>query len=449
MNRFIAAINRKWRSNVLSVVFNPKDERGRGRLCMLSSAIMASIASNLSGGLFYTGFLLAYGFDITSIAFITFIPTIASLLNMFSPWILEHFKRRKFILAGGKLLYYTINIGGVTLLPVLVTDHDALLVCFIAVVIAANAVNALFSSGYSAWQANFLPDNIRMSYFTATGCINSLFSYIIIFLVSLLTDSLAGTPNQLSMLILIRWIAFGLGVLDCLINLIPKEYPYLSQAKVKISNIFVLPFRNHRFLFTILIVAAYNFAANLPNATINTYVLEIGISYSLVNGINALYFLFFIFFSKMWSKFVARHYWFRAFALAMLMQAVTYYAYAFVTADTVWLYVVVRLTQHVFGVIMNSIVSSLPYVNLPEADRTNYLAFHTIVYTLASFTSMWAGTGFTKFMGTNVLTVFGFAFSSTQILLFACAVAQCLVAIMSWCLSKPLTPPEARVQNAA
>jgi len=449
MKNFIAAIENKWKTSTLRRVYNAKDDRGRGRLCMLISGVMAGIVGQLSSGLFYTGFLLGHGINIVDIAIITFIPYITCFLNIFSPWILEHFKKRKFILAAGKLLYYTVNIVGITLLPELVEDPKARLTGFILIVVLSNSINALFSSGYSAWQANFLPDDVRMDYFTSSGCINSLLSYIIVLIVSIITDALEGSPDQLVMITALRWIAFAFAVIDCLIQLIPKEYPYLQKAKTKIANIFILPIRNKRFLLTILIVSAYMFASSLPNATLNTYVLEIGVSYTLVNGINALYFLFFIFFTKMWKKFIAKHYWFRAFAFAMLMQSVTYYMYVFVTADTIWLYVIVRLSQHVFGVVMNSIVASLPYVNLPEEDRTNYMSFHTIVYNMAAFLSMMFGTMFTSYMekGPGTLNLFGISFTSTQILLFACAVAQCLVAGMTLLLAKKVTPPDVLTQK--
>lgn len=452
MKNFITAMENKWKTSTLRYVYNAKDDRGRGRLCMLISGIMSGLIGQLSSGLFYTGFLLGHGIDIVDIAIITFIPYITCFLNIFSPWILEHFKKRKLILAAGKLLYYFINIVGITLLPELIEDPEARLAGFIAIVVISNSINALFSSGYSAWQANFLPDDVRMDYFTSSGCINSLLSYIIVFCVSVITDRLEGSPDQLIMITMLRWIAFGLAVIDCLIQLIPKEYPYLKKAKTKLANIFVLPVKNSRFLLTILIVAAYTFATNLPNATLNAYVLEVldgtGMQYTLPNAINALYFLFFIFFSKIWKKFVAKHYWFRAFAFAMLMQSVTYYMYVFVTADTVWLYVVVRLLQHIFGVVMNSIVASLPYVNLPEEDRTNYMSFHTIVSNMAVFLSMMLGTMFTSYMehGSGTWNILGIAFTSTQILLFACAATQCLVAGMTLLLSKKVTPPEVMAQ---
>lgn len=454
MKNFITALKNKWQTSTLRYVYNAKDDRGRGRLCMLISGIMAGIIGQLSTGFFYTGFLLGHGIDIVDIAIITFIPYITCFLNIFSPWILEHFKKRKFILASGKLLYYTVNIVGITLLPELVENPEARLAGFIAIVILSNSINALFSSGYSAWQANFLPDNVRMDYFTSSGCINSMLSYIIVLAVSVITDRLQDSPEQLVMITVLRWIAFGLAIIDCLIQLIPKEYPYLKKAKSKLSNIFVLPFRQKRFLLTILICAAYTFAANLPNATLNAYVLEIldgtGMQYTLPNAINALYFLFFIIFSRMWKKFVAKHYWFRAFAFAMLMQSVTYYIQVFVTANTIWLYVVVRLMQHVFGVVMNSIVASLPYVNLPDEDRTNYMSFHTIVSNMAVFFSMMLGTMFTSLMddGTKLVYILGYPLTSTQILIFACAAAQCIVGVTTLSLAKRVTPPEVLKQTA-
>ena len=126
----------------------------------------------------------------------------------------------------------------------------------------------------------------------------------------------------------------------------------------------------------------------------------------------------------------------------LFLQAATYFAYSFVTADTIWLYVVVRFAQHIMGVVVNTIMASLPYVNLPDEDRTNYLAFHTILANLSAFLSMMLGTAFTGLMGDYTLNIFGLGFSSTQILLFSCATGQVLVGLFALSSNKKLTPPE-------
>ena len=236
-----------WKTTPLRYVYNVKDDLGRGRFCMLMSSVMAGLVGQLSGGLFYTSFLLMYGLDKSRIGILTFIPYITCLLNIFSPLILERFKKRKWILATSKLVYYFINIVGITLLPTLVTDPNQRLLWFVILVVAASSVNQLFASGFSAWNANFLPDNVRVDYFNSASCINSAFTYIITLIVSAIGDALTGTPHELMMLTVIRYIAFALAVIDCVIWLIPKEFPYAKTARTKISNIFILPFKSKRF----------------------------------------------------------------------------------------------------------------------------------------------------------------------------------------------------------
>ena len=84
----------------LKKVFSPREEHSRGRLCILASGILASIAAQFTGGVFYTGFLLLYGIDVVSIGILTFIPSLACLLNIFSPSILERYRLYHYRRAG-------------------------------------------------------------------------------------------------------------------------------------------------------------------------------------------------------------------------------------------------------------------------------------------------------------------------------------------------------------
>lgn len=448
MNRTFSKIKTRLQTSPIRYLYNIRDDGGRGRFTMLLSGIMAGLVGQLSGGLFYTSFLLQYGLDKSKIGILTFVPYITCLLNIFGPLILEHFPKRKWLLFSARLTYYTINILGITLLPMIVKDEKALLFAFVALIILANAINQLFGSGYSAWHANFLPEHVRVDYFNTTSCINSFFTFLITLIVSAIGDKMTGTEHELLMLTIIRFIAYALAAIDCFVLLIPKEFPYATAARAKLSNIFTLPFKEKKFLLTILISAAYSFATNLPNATLNAYVLQdVGVSYTLCNGINATYFLFFIFFSSMWKKLISKLYWFRALTVVVLLHAATFFMYSFVTADTLWLYIVVRFSQHILGVATGTIFSSLPYVHLPEADRTNYLSFHTILANLTVFVSMMIGTVFTDFFAglygeTGSISLIGYPFSSTQILLLASGIAQVLVALLSLALSRKLTPAE-------
>lgn len=424
-------------------VFSPRDEHARGRLCIMLSGILSSIAAQFTGGVFYTGFLLLYGIDVVSIGILTFIPSLACLLNIFSPSILERFRRRKWLLAGVRILTNTINILGITFLPVLVRENRARIIGFIIIVALANSISALFGSGYSAWHAKFLTEDTRSTYFMFSGCINSLTVYLFALIGSVITDKLAGSPGQLSMMTTLRIISYILTLVDTLLLCIPKEYEYeTSGEKVKLADVFTKPVRNKAFFCSMIILFLYGFTTNMPNATINAYLIDdVHISYTFMNAINATYFIFFIVFGKMWNKFIAENTWFRALAIACVLQGATYLVYAFVNEEnSSWLYLAVRLSQHVLGVVVNTIIASLPYINLPEKDRTNYLSFYLIVNSLAAFSGMMFGTLFTSLMGDRALNFFGFQLSAAPLLLIGCWFMHYVTAFVIMRLLPIVTP---------
>lgn len=424
-------------------VFSPRDEHSRGRLCMMTSGILASIASQFTGGVFYTGFLLLYGINVVSIGILSFIPSLACLLNIFSPSILERFRKRKWLLASVRILTNTINILGITFLPVLVKENRTRVIGFVIIVALANSISALFGSGYSAWHAKFLTEDVRSTYFIFNGCINSLTVYLFALIGSVVTDKLAGSPAQLTVMTNLRIISYVLTVADTLLLCIPKEYEYESSGtKIKLSDVFSKPVKNKAFFCSMIILFLYGFTTNLPNATLNAYLIENAhISYTFMSAINATYFLFFIAFGKMWNKFIAENTWFRALAIACVLQGATYLVYAFVTEEnSSWLYLAVRLSQHVLGVVMNTIIASVPYINLPDEDRTNYLSFQIIISNLASFTGLMTGTLFTSVMGERVLGFFGFSLSATPLLLIACWFMHYVTAFVIMKLINIVTP---------
>ena len=79
----------------LHFLFNLKDEKAKGRCVMLTSSLLTSLVSILTGGLFYTSFLIANGIDLVKVGIISFVPFIANLFSVFSPSILERFEKRR------------------------------------------------------------------------------------------------------------------------------------------------------------------------------------------------------------------------------------------------------------------------------------------------------------------------------------------------------------------
>ena len=118
--------------------------------------------------------------------------------------------------------------------------------------------------------------------------------------------------------------------------------------------------------------------------------------------------------------------------------------YSFVTAGNyLWLMPTVRLTQHFIGVGNNMTHENMVFINLPKADQTNYVAFHTLVTNIAAFLGLMAGTGFIAAFPDLQLTLGGFTFTNVQMLLWTQVLGEILIPIFVLRNLPKLVPDEA------
>lgn len=401
-------------------LFTMHDEHGRGRCVMLASSIISAIIAWLTTDIFYTSFLMIYGVNLVNIGVITFIPYIAGCFVIFSPSVLERFRKRRWVLVGGRLLYYTLNILGITLVPVLVKDPGLRIVCFVAVIFLANLVSALMGGGFAIWHLNFIPNEIRAEFFLKQSTISNFVGIGISLVSGIVADMLASSPYADAIIIAFRYISYFLALVEVAVLALPKEYPYpKSQSRPRLRDIVTMPLSSRPFMLTMLVIFMHTFFTNVPASFINYYLLNnVGVQYTFIYGINMIYPFALMILQPVGRRLINRYGWFKVLAVAQLIHASTWAAYACVTrANYLWLYPAVRIFQHVIGVGANTAYSNVAYVNLPPSDQTNYLSFSQLTTNLAAFLGMMMGTGLVALIGEHTLVLSGMHFTSVQILL--------------------------------
>ena len=98
------------RDSGLRALYNLNDDMGKGRCTMLFSVVAQNVIAWMTGSLFYTSFLLHNGINLVNIGIITAIPLLSNVIAVFSPFILESFPRRRYLLFAGRITYYTLNL---------------------------------------------------------------------------------------------------------------------------------------------------------------------------------------------------------------------------------------------------------------------------------------------------------------------------------------------------
>lgn len=422
----------------MSDIYSTSNDEAKGRLISLGSALMTAFYNVFITGVFYTGFLSMYGISITGVGIVTFIPYIASCFSVFSSSILERFKKRKWIVLGSKIYFYAMYIIATTLMPQFVTDPDARLVWFVIILFLAYSVNALFSPGLTTWFYRFYPaDNHRRTrYIVLNQVFSSIMSSAVLLLSSVLTDAVQGSPMQDQIILILRYLAFVLVLVDVGMQACAKEYPYPEAPKLKLTQIFTLPFKYRKFLLCMLLMFVWNFNSNLNNGIWNFHLLNhLGFNYTLLNSMSVAYTVILLCTQNAWKKVLRRFSWIKTFGLAVLIFVPTEFIMFAIQPGMVWLYVLGALLQQFISVGLNFSYSNILYMNLPEENSTAHIAFNTIGCNLFAFLGMITGTWVSSLTGDAPIMFLGmptYAVQFTTLMRAAVMLVMGVVLILRW-----------------
>lgn len=415
-------------------VFNFKDGHGRSRSCLLFASIAQAVVNGFTTGFFYSGYLAGYGIDIVGISVLTLIPHIASLFSLLSPMILERFPRRRGLLTGARIAYYTVNILGMTFLPMAVQGRVGRMVGLVVIVFIANVIDALFSPGYSAWHMIYVDPEVRSGYFTASNLISNAASGVFLVVAGLVTDGMQGQSRQ-NLLLALRCASFAVAVLDVYFMQKPPEPEYRLSERPSLLSVLRIPFSNSRFLLVMLVYSLYTVISNLQSSVIVTWLLEsVKVSYTYINTVNLSYVLFILPTSALWAGVKRRLGTFRALALVELLMVPSYAIHAFMTpANYFWVMAGVKLIQNTVNLGVVITVSNLIYLALPDENKTSYLSFYQLLSHLCALTGMGIGTWVVSAMGGGTLDLAGFSFGSVPVLFLSQSVLFILlVPLIRW-----------------
>ena len=440
-------------------VYNFHDPDARGRVCLLVFSVVECFLQYITSGIFYTQFLQSYNVDITGVGILNFVPFLASMLVFFTPGILSRFPRRRWLLAGCKLSYYLLNVVGLTLLPALIRDYSTLLVCMIAVSFLSSLFNVVATAGYAAWHIRFQPEEVRAYHMTISQFLNAFISGILMLCAGWLCDHLADW-----FILALRYFAFGLGVVNIIFLLIPREVEYPVVHAPRFSDIISIPIRHKKFMRTMLVVFLWQFSLNCYSSQLNFYLLDtVGMTQTFYNVIIFLYGPFYMLFMSFWRKRIERTSWFRVFAYSLLIVAPLQILYGFVRpgdftmqlgslALTVPLYIplvlLVRVPQHFAGTGHNTAFANFQYINMPLTNRDSFTSFYQIIFNLGSLAGMLFGIIFTELTKDFSFTAFGYTYrTGTPLLTMLCGVLE-LVIIAYVLIGRKRLEPDADAEHA-
>ena len=398
-------------------VYGWHEEYRRGRSIILLSGVLTAISNALTTGIFNTAFLRMYDIDLVGVGIISFIAPVANLFVVFSPLIVEKIQRRKPVLLTVTVCQYFLTIVATTLMPQFVQDSQGRIICFCILQFLASVTGALFSTGYTPWWSNFLPkdDKARVQYFAYNQFFAVVAGSLVPFITGMLTTAVSDSAEQNKLILLMRYIGFGLAMVDVLFKAMAKEYPYPEVEHPRLTDILWQPLRNRKFVMCMSAIALHTLIGNLCSDTWDYYILnDVGLSYARINTIVSLGAPIQLLLLPLWKKVVIRLGWVRTLGLAMMLLVPAQIAMSLLTLKTDWIWIPARIWQLVVVTGITLASTNMIYLHLPKKSMAVYIGFNTLLTQVAMF----AGKALGLFIVTRVdalnLSIFGFPFSGSQ-----------------------------------
>ena len=427
------------RSEGIRITFLENDDGlASSRRSLLAGNLLSGMFSSLISGVFLTSLILTMMQDAPAVkqnsflGSVTMISLATGLAQIIAPLIMERFPRRKKLLLVLRSIYHLLNIVLLGVIPILPAALDVRLWCFLGVHLVASLIVQISSAAFSVWHVSDLPNRTRASYFSIVNMLSPMITSLLATGASFFLDHMkAGGSGYVGLLIL-RGIALVFAGLEILAFTGIKEPEYAPSPKRSIAGMLILPFRTPKYLLTVSLTLIYSFGANFTGQYFTAYLLDdVGLSYALISGITMASIPIYFIAYPVWTRIIGRTSWLRTLALATTLYLTPYLFNAFTTSDRWFFYPISAISAYIFAPGITLVFANLPYMNLPEANQTSYIAFYSTVGNVAGFVSSLAAKAFVTSTTGNDIGLFGTAFQNRQFLNFIPCVTLLLTALIS------------------
>jgi len=428
--------------NILSI-FGNQDKLAISRRYVASTSLSTEVAYNIVGGNFFNGLMLLMKADDAFMGLITMVALVANLLQVFSAVLLNRIKKMKKFLIIGRCLLHLFNIVIIGIIPYLPVANKSKLTAVLIAILCFNLVNAVIAPGFSVWHIKFIPQKIRAKYYSFYRMTIGIILYSAILLASAFVDYFKVSGNELMGLSILRIIAVILVVID--IYLMTKLDEYFNESTAgftSIKDVLVSPFREKKYLITVIIACLWSFSANAPGPFYSIYLLkDLHVSYSYLNIINMLNIPIVILTTPIWAKIIDHTTWFKTLCISMGFFALHYIGLSAVTENTLILYPISVIYAFTMASGINLVFSNIPYINIPEKNQTNAIGFYSSMNNLAALISVTLSRELIRKTENISINVLGITMQNKQYIMLITAVLMLIAVAWIFFLQKKVFEP--------
>jgi MFS family permease len=376
----------------------------------------ANIAGNLIGGNFLVGLYAILHVGDVLMGLITTLIQFCSIFQVFSPLLLDRFRRKKLVLLVTRIIYYTFMIVIIGLIPFLPARNELRIQFLVVTMILAYLINALTGPGYSVLHIRSIPREMQADFFSAINLLNYIGIYVFILLCGYVVDFFRNRGSFLAGITAVRVIALAFAAFEiyCHCHVHEFDEPMEKNRRRKFNPF--LPLKDRHFTICTLLAGLYSFSANIPGLYYSSYLVnDVVVPYSFLGLVNFLSVPCMIIFIPFWNGVIKKISWFSTISLALMLVSIHYFILPFVNSGNYQVVYPIALI-YVFSINpgISIVISYLPFYCLREEDRTIFIAFYAGFNAFMAMLGLFTGSLFIAGTGSLAVDFLGWTFRNKQ-----------------------------------
>ena len=405
----------------------------KNRLLGIFEGASGRIIFNLTSGAFLVGYLKYMGASDTVCGYILAIPVLAAGIQFLSPIILESLPYRKTIITIGTVIHRFL-ISALILIPFIPISVRAKLwavgIVFFISYLAFSFVNPAISNMY----VSFVPQNIRGKYFGMRESYILLAATIVTLILGKILDSFTSAGKELIGYIVTYIIIFVFTLLNCSSYLLMKEVPLNhSKERIKISEIFTLPFNDKQFITYFIMLILWNVAYQIANSFFSVYLKsDLNMSYTTITLLTLVHSVIYVLTARKWGRFADRKGWANTSMITIGILSICHALWFFSSKESPYILTFLITAYIASGIAWSGInvaLFNLQFDFTPDEKRTVYIGLSAAASGIIGFLAAVLGSQLVNIFGSNKIFLLGKPFDIKQILFLTSALLLFLCAL--------------------
>ncbi len=391
----------------------------------------AAAILSLTSGAFLAGYAQYLGASDQLNGIIAAIPTLAGVIQLLSPILLEKMAKRK-LLVSALCLAFRLMLGAMVFIPLIVQNRLPRTVLLITMYLSAYLMSSFITPAASNWIISLTPSRIRGKYFGRKDSYSLAFVAVVTLVMGKVLDIFKHGGNPYMGFVCVFTVVTVLALVNFFFLSSIKEPPVVANdVPQDIKRVLTEPLKDRKFRKVVILSILWNIGLQIGGPFFGVYLVTgLKLQYTYIMIYTMISSAASVLMVRVWGRLADKKSWSFTTKMSIGLLAVTHSLWFFVNTDTVYLLVpLLHIMSGAAWAGINISIFNIQFNFAPEKGRTVYIGFNAALGGIFGFLTAFVGSFIVGRLEGHTASILGFTIGNMQTVFGLSGILLCVCAV--------------------